>query len=92
VKVTQFGGYIAAHVLQGKYASWIPDIVFSTLAVVTGVLALLLPETLNRPLPETVKDVQSWTRSIAPPAAGPEPRFQPPKYDESVKDLQTSSL
>jgi len=52
--------------IQGKFASWIPGLVFATLAVVTGILALLLPETLNRPLPETVKEVENWTRSLKP--------------------------
>jgi len=56
---------------QAKYASWVPGIVFSALALVTGVLALVLPETLNRPLPETVKEVESWTRSIIPAPASP---------------------
>jgi len=61
-------------VSQAKHASWVPGIVFSALALVTGVLALVLPETLNRPLPETVKEVESWTRSIIPaPATQPAP-------------------
>jgi len=37
------------------------------LAVVTGFLTLVLPETLNRPLPETIKEVESWGRSLQPP-------------------------
>jgi len=54
---------------QGKVAAWIPGVVFAAVAIVTGLLALLLPETLNRPLPETIKEVESWTRSIIPPPA-----------------------
>ena len=57
--------------LQGKVASWIPGIVYAALAFVTGLLALLLPETLNRPLPETIKEVESWTRSLHPTPASP---------------------
>ena len=33
---------------------------------VTGLMALLLPETLNRPLPETIQEIESWTRSLVP--------------------------
>ena len=60
--------YVVCRGWQGKVASWIPDTVFAALAVVTGILALLLPETLNRPLPETIREVESWTRSLKPPS------------------------
>ena len=42
---------------------WAPSVTFSVIAMVTGVLALLLPETLNRPLPETIDEIETWTRS-----------------------------
>lgn len=76
----RIGGMIAPFLAYiGKFASWIPGIVFATLAIVTGIFALVLPETLNRPLPETVKEVESWTRSLQynpphPPAAEPTAR------------------
>lgn len=35
-------------------------IIFGLSAVVGGVLSRGLPETLNRPLPETVEDVDLW--------------------------------
>jgi len=57
---------------QGKVASWVPGVVFASLAIVTGVMALLLPETLNRPLPETIKEVESWTRSLTPSPPSPQ--------------------
>jgi hypothetical protein len=31
--------------------------------LVTGVMALLLPETLNRHLAETIEEIETWTRS-----------------------------
>ena len=63
---------------QGKVAAWIPGVVFAAVAIVTGLLALLLPETLNRPLPETIKEVEYWTRSLSPPSATP---HRPPAAD-----------
>jgi len=47
-------------------ASWIPSVVFTIVTFVTGLMALLLPETLNRPLPETIEEIENWTRSLAP--------------------------
>jgi len=51
---------------QDKTHGWIPTLVFTVVAMVTGAMALLLPETLNRPLPETIEEIESWTRSGAP--------------------------
>jgi len=49
---------------QGRTtATWIPSVVFTAVTFVTGLMALLLPETLNRPLPETIEEIESWTRS-----------------------------
>ena len=39
---------------------WLPGILFGSLSIFVGLLALLLPETLNRPLPNTVEDIESW--------------------------------
>jgi len=53
--------------VQGRTtAMWIPSVVFTIVTFVTGLMALLLPETLNRPLPETIEEIESWTRSLAP--------------------------
>ena len=41
--------------------SWLPSVVFSVVAISTGVLVLLLPETLNRPLAETIEEIETWT-------------------------------
>jgi len=58
--------------LKGRTtASWVPSAVFTTVTFVTGLMALLLPETLNRPLPETIEEIESWTRSLVP--RGPRP-------------------
>jgi hypothetical protein len=52
--------------LQDKTHGWIPTLVFTIVALVTGVMALFLPETLNRPLPETIEEIESWTRDGRP--------------------------
>jgi len=58
--------------VQGRTtATWIPSAVFTIVTFVTGLMALLLPETLNRPLPETIEEIESWTRSLVP--RGPRP-------------------
>jgi hypothetical protein len=51
---------------QDKTHGWIPSVVFTIVAMVTGGMALLLPETLNRPLPQTIEEIESWTRSGVP--------------------------
>lgn len=80
---------------QGKHASWVPNVVFAALAIVTGVLALLLPETLNRPLPETIKDVESLTRSLkpssAPPASAADRDHRPSPIRESDEEDEKHS-
>ena len=52
--------------VQDKTLPWIPTVVFTIVALVTGFMALILPETLNRPLPETIDEIESWTRSGIP--------------------------
>ena len=45
---------------------WIPGLVFTIVSIVTGLMALLLPETLDRPLPETIEEIETWQRTITP--------------------------
>jgi hypothetical protein len=46
----------------GKIVPWIPGLVFSIVAVVTGFGIFFLPETLNRPLPDSIDEIESWKR------------------------------
>ncbi|XP_064619913.1 organic cation transporter protein-like [Lineus longissimus] len=39
---------------------WLPGVIFGCLSVLVGLLALLLPETLGRPLPQNVEEMESW--------------------------------
>ena len=60
----RLGGLIAPFAVYiGKIVPWLPGLVFSIVAVVTGLGVLFLPETLNRPLPETIAEIESWKRS-----------------------------
>ncbi|XP_067676240.1 organic cation transporter protein-like [Haliotis asinina] len=42
--------------VDGDFSRALPLLMFGSLAVLAGLLALLLPETLNRDLPETIED------------------------------------
>lgn len=60
--------------LQARLVPWLPGILFGALSIGVGLLALLLPETLNRPLPQTIEDIDNWTRKpVSPPHGGVKP-------------------
>lgn len=44
--------------LLSSFVSWLPLLVYGTVPVVSGLAALLLPETKNLPLPDTIQDIQ----------------------------------
>jgi len=41
---------------------WLPGILFGGLSIGGSLLILLLPETLNRPLPQTIEDIENWSK------------------------------
>ena len=41
---------------------WLPGVLFGALSIGGSVLILFLPETLNRPLPQTIEDIENWSR------------------------------
>ncbi|XP_005351879.1 solute carrier family 22 member 12 isoform X1 [Microtus ochrogaster] len=44
--------------LLGVYGPWLPLLVYGVVSVLSGLAALLLPETKNLPLPDTIQDIQ----------------------------------
>uniref|UniRef100_A0A8C6REI2 Solute carrier family 22 (organic anion/cation transporter), member 12 n=2 Tax=Nannospalax galili TaxID=1026970 RepID=A0A8C6REI2_NANGA len=45
--------------LLGIHVPWLPLLVYGTVPVLSGLAALLLPETKNLPLPDTIQDIQN---------------------------------
>lgn len=49
--------------ITAELKPFIPNVIFGSIALLGGSAALFLPETLNRPLPETIRDVENWSVS-----------------------------
>ena len=58
----RIGGILSPYImLLGDYVSLsLPFIIFGILSILAGLLALLLPETLNHPLPETLEEGETF--------------------------------
>ena len=53
----RIGAIVSPYIAALKiYGMWIPLVIFGANALISGLLILLLPETLGQDLPETVKD------------------------------------
>lgn len=61
--------YIAksGEMIGGKFGQVEPLVVFGGLSVVAGLLILLLPETLNQKLPDTIEEGEQFGRKSQPP-------------------------
>ena len=42
---------------------WLPQVLLGSLSVVAGLVAIILPETRWRPLPETIEQVEIWHKN-----------------------------
>ncbi|XP_074649708.1 organic cation transporter protein-like isoform X2 [Tubulanus polymorphus] len=47
-------------VYLARFVPWAPGVIFGIMSLLVGILALLLPETRGRPLPQTVEDMNEW--------------------------------
>ena len=45
---------------------WLPNTVFGVMAIIGAILCFFLPETLGRPLPQTIHEVEQWSRTLTP--------------------------
>lgn len=64
--VARFGGMAAPYIaklgdlVSGKFGQALPLVVFGACSVSAGLLALMLPETLNKKLPDSIKDAEKF--------------------------------
>ncbi|XP_027435871.1 solute carrier family 22 member 8 isoform X4 [Zalophus californianus] len=58
--------------ITGELQPFIPSIIFGTVTLLGGSAAYFLPETLNRPLPETIQDMETWSWRAKKPKQEPE--------------------
>ena len=49
---------------QSRVVPWLPNVVFGVMCLIAAIMTLLLPETLGRPLPQTIEEVERWTRTL----------------------------
>ncbi|EDV90527.1 organic cation transporter protein [Drosophila grimshawi] len=59
--VARIGGILAPYLnLLGEIWRPLPLVICGALSLTAGLMSLLLPETLNRPLPETIEDAENF--------------------------------
>lgn len=52
---------------QAKSVYWLPNVIFSIIVMIAGLLILLLPETGDRPLPNTLHDIHQLYKPTEKP-------------------------
>jgi len=58
--MARFSGVLAPYIGGPLHDIWqpLPSLIFGVCGVGTAILTLLLPETLDRPLPDTITDIE----------------------------------
>ncbi|KDR23392.1 Organic cation transporter protein [Zootermopsis nevadensis] len=67
--------------LLDSFDKRLPSIIFGAIAVISGLLALLLPETLNQPMPQTLEDGEKFGQGDTALNACCKKRSRGQKYD-----------
>ncbi|KAL7390181.1 hypothetical protein ABVT39_016507 [Epinephelus coioides] len=71
--VSRLGSCVAPFLLKLRvYLLYLPYIILGTLAIMSAIAALFLPETFGRPLPETIQEMQKRERIKCPCISGKE--------------------
>jgi OCT family organic cation transporter-like MFS transporter 4/5 len=56
--------YLQGDLVGGSLGKALPLVVFGGASVLSGLLILILPETLNHNLPETIEDARAFGRYV----------------------------
>ena len=56
------------------------------MSILGAILVLFLPETLGRPLPQTIRQVEQWTRTLTPEE---KEKFRQSKRTDKVRKKDT---
>ena len=53
--------------LQARSIPWLPQVLLGILSIVAGLVALLLPETRWHSLPDTIAEIEGWSKKKKKP-------------------------
>lgn len=63
---SRFGALLAPFVpLLKRYFSFLPLLTFGTFAFISGILAIILPETIGQKLPDTIEEAENIGRTTS---------------------------
>jgi len=68
----------------------LPGLLYGGLSTAGGLLTLLLPETLHRPLPQTIDDIEQWySGKDSAPRSNDQQEMSPMNEDQLNNDVNT---
>ena len=86
-------GWLSAYA-QARILPWLPGLLFGALSIGSGLLTFFLPETLNRPLPQTIEDIENWSKKKPSDKVGDQDAQQQqemaPVHDHETVDRDNS--
>jgi len=74
---------------QARILPWLPGLLFGVLSIGSGLLTFFLPETLNRPLPQTIEDIENWSKRPNNKPDTQQQEMSPVHDDETVEGNAT---